>query len=474
MKPSQIASLEASFAQALSGLRADSPHDPVAIACSGGLDSMVLLHLSAAYARAHGIALHVLHVHHGLSSNADTWLDHVEAASATIGARFEARQVDVRHSGTGTEAAARKLRYAALGSLCAGHGVRLMLTAHHLDDQAETVLLQLLRGSGTAGLSGMDAANAAPDLLGNPALVMARPLLQHSRLELEQYAATHAIDWVEDESNADPRFARNALRHQVMPALALAFPGFQQRFARSAAHAQSAQRLLTELAEQDLRASSLDDALDVTVLRTLSLDRVTNLLRHWFHVRGLAMPSTAWLLELVTQLLEARADAQLLVTHPECHLRRHRDRLYITPKLPQLAGMRDPDDEGIEGMVVREGQHFTWSGEAQLDFPDYGGVLYFDAAETGLDAAWLKAHPLQIDFRKGGERLKLAPNRPTRSLKAHYQAGDVPAWERPRLPVVWSGKELIFAAGIGIDCAHAAVDNQPAVALRWQPNALSL
>ena len=428
---------------------------------------MVLLHLCASYARAHGIALHVLHVHHGLSGNADAWLDHVEAASATIGARFDARRVDVKHAGTGTEAAARKLRYAALGAMCGAHDVTLMLTAHHLDDQAETVLLQLLRGSGTAGLSGMDAANAAPDLLGNPALVMARPLLQHSRAELEQYAAANGIVWVEDESNADPRFARNALRHQVMPALALAFPGFQQRFARSAVHAQSAQRLLTELAEQDLRASLLEDTLDVRVLRTMSLDRVTNLLRHWFHVRGLAMPSTAWLSELVTQLLEARPDAQLLVTHPACHLRRHRERLYITPKLPDLAGMRDPDDDGIEGIAVKEGQRFTWRGEAQLDFPDYGGMLYFDAAATGLDAAWLRTQSLQIDFRKGGERLKLAANRPTRSLKAHYQASDVPAWERPRLPVVWCGKQVLFAAGIGMDCAHAAEAGASAVALRW-------
>jgi len=431
---------------------------------------MVLLHLSAGYARAHGVALHVLHVHHGLSSNADAWLDHCEAASASIGARFSARRVAVNASGAGTEAAARKLRYAALGAMCHEHGVTLMLTAHHLDDQAETVLLQLLRGSGTAGLSGMDAANAAPDLLGNPALVMARPLLQHSRAELEQYAAAHGIAWVEDESNLDVRFARNALRHQVMPALAHAFPGFQQRFARSAAHAQSAQRLLTELAEQDLRASQLEagQALDVTVLRTLSLDRITNLLRHWFAVRGLAMPSTAWLSELVTQLLEARADAQLLVTHPACHLRRHRERLYITPKLPELAGMRDPDDEGIEGIAAREGQGFTWSGQASLDFPDYGGVLYFDAAAEGLDAAWLRGQALQIDFRKGGERLKLAPNRPTRSLKAHYQSSDVPAWERPRLPVVWAGKALLFAAGIGMDCAHAAESGTPAVALRWE------
>lgn len=474
MKRTQRVDLTASFAQAVDCLRATSPQHAIAIACSGGLDSMVLLHLASQYARPHGVALHVLHVHHGLSPHADAWLDHVEAASATIGARFAARRVDVLNNGTGTEAAARKLRYAALGAMCLDHGVTLMLTAHHLDDQAETVLLQLLRGSGTAGMSGMDAANAAPDLLGNPALVMARPLLQHSRVELEQYAAVHAITWVEDESNLDARFARNALRHQVMPALAAAFPGFQQRFARSAAHAQSAQRLLTELAEQDLRASVAGDALDVAVLRTLSLDRIGNLLRHWFAVRGLAMPSTAWLSELITQLIEARPDAQLLVTHPECHLRRHRERLYITPKLPNLAGMRDPDDAGIDGIVVKEGQRFVWSGETQLDFPDYGGVLHIEPAATGVGAAWLRTQSLQIDFRKGGERLKLAANRPTRSLKAHYQSSDVPAWKRPRLPVVWSGRELLFAAGIGMDCAHGAVEGDAAVALRWESNTLPL
>jgi tRNA(Ile)-lysidine synthase len=462
----EAGSVPATFARALDAQRARFSPSTIAIACSGGLDSMVLLQLASHWCQAQGQALLVFHVHHGLSPHADAWQRHVEARAAALGLRFDVRQVQVDAGRAGTEAAARKLRYRALGDMCREHGATLLLTAHHLDDQAETVLLQLLRGSGPAGLSGMDAANAAPELLGNPDLVMARPLLPLSRAELEAHARSVGLDWVEDESNSDTRYARNALRHQVMPALAQAFPGFQQRFARSAAHAQSAQRLLTELAAQDLAASLVDGAIDVARLRSMSLDRVYNLLRHWFAGQGLAMPSTAWLTELVAQLIEARHDAQLLVTHPACHLRRHRDRLYITPKLADLAGMRDPDDEGI---IEKKGESFRWQGEAQLAFPDYGGVLHFEPGTVGFDPAWLREQALVIDFRKGGERLKLAPNRPTRPLKAHYQAADIPAWERARLPVVSSGRELLFAAGLGMDCHHFADEVVEAVALRWEP-----
>ena len=464
MSRQQTGSVPDTFARALDGLR-DGSTSPIAIAYSGGLDSSALLHLAHAYGLQHGIAVFAFHVHHGISPNANAWLAHCESTCAALGVRFEAARVVLEKSKSGVEAAARKLRYAALGAMCAGHGVPLMLTAHHLDDQAETVLLQLLRGSGTAGLSGMDAANAAPELLANPDLVMARPLLPVSRAELEAYVTTHAIAYVEDESNTHPRYARNALRHQVMPALAQAFPGYQERFARSAAHAQSAQRLLSELATQDLAGCLVDDCIDVAKLRAMSLDRAYNMLRHWFALRAMRMPSTAWLTEMVTQLVEARHDAQMLVTHPDCHIRCHRDRLHITPKLASLAGQRDPDDEGV---FVKTGEAFTWQGEASLAFPSYGGILHFEEAGQGLDSAWLQGQPLLIDFRKGGERLKPAANRPTRPLKYHYQACNVPAWERERLPVVSAGKTLLFAAGIGMDCHHFGIGPGPFIALRWE------
>ena len=461
-------SVPAACNEALARLSTTYTPTSIAIACSGGLDSMVLLHLAHAWCAQQGIPLFAFHVHHGLSPNADAWLAHCERSCAELGVPFDHRHVTIPVDGSGVEAAARRPRYAALGAMCRAHGATLLLTAHHLDDQAETVLLQLLRGSGPAGLSGMEAANRSPGLLGDDVTVMARPLLTQPRAALEAYAATHALTWVEDESNQDARYARNALRHQVMPALAANFPGFQARLARGAAHVASAQRMLEELAAQDLAACLDGDAVDLAVLGALSADRIDNCLRHLFAVRGLAMPSTAWLAEMVWQLFSAREDAQLKVTHPDCHIRRHRGKLYLTPHLPELEGMRDPDDLGI---FVKEGQRFRWQGEASIAFPAYGGVLHFVPAACGFDAAWLRALPLMIDFRKGGERLKTAANRPTRGLKAHFQALGVPAWERERLPTVSRGRELLFAAGIGMDCAHVLEGGENTIELRWEANA---
>jgi tRNA(Ile)-lysidine synthase len=461
----QKPTLTSTFEQAVSAARAlagEGTAQRIAVALSGGLDSSALLHLAHAYAQAHGLALHAFHVHHGLSRNADAWLAHCAQACAELGVRFEARRIQLQEQKkSGTEAAARKARYAALGALCHAHQVDLLLTAHHLDDQAETVLLQLLRGSGPAGLSGMDAANAAPELLNNATLVMARPLLPASRKQLEAYVAQHGIHHIHDESNDDPRYARNALRHSVMPALDAHFPGFQERFARSAHHAQSATRLLTELAEQDLAATLEGEFIDISKLRALSQDRSYNLLRHWFATRGYSMPSTAWLAEMLTQLLEAKHDAQLLVTHPDCHVRRYRDRLHLTPRLDDLEGMREDQFDD------KPGTGFAWNGETALAFPDYGGVLHFEPADDGLDPDWLRGQPLLIEFRRGGERLKLAPNRSTRPVKYHYQALNIPAWERGRLPVVKTGRDLLFAAGIGMDCQHLGA-GAGRIGLRWQ------
>jgi len=450
-----VASPSDAFERALGEIRTRVSVSALAVAYSGGLDSAALLHLAHAYAAKHGITLFAFHVHHGLSSNADEWLKHCEKQCERLGVRFGARRIVLEDvDKDGTEQAARIGRYAALGALCRGHCVPLLLTAHHLDDQAETVLLQMLRGAGVAGLSGMDRLNAAPELLGNPDLHIGRPLLEVTRAELEQFVAQADIHYVVDESNADVRYARNALRHQVMPVLAEYFPGFQQRMARTAHHAQAAQRLLNELAEQDLAMCLDGESIDIKRLVQFSTDRMDNVLRHWFTLRGVRMPSTAWLSEMREQLLGAREDAQLRVTHADCEIRRHRGRIFMTP--------RRADDAVVPVLRLR------WQGETQMLLPEYGGTLHFDLVDQGIDPTWLKAQELIVRYRHGGERLKAALNRPTKSLKHHYQALDIPAWERQRLPLVNAGDKLLFAAGIGLNWREFPVRTGEAVSLRWE------
>ncbi len=444
------------FERALGAIRTRVSVSAVAIAYSGGLDSTALLHLAKAYGDRHGIALFAFHVHHGLSTNADAWLQHCERECERLGICFEARRVDLttNYGKDSIEQAARIKRYAALGELCRAHRIPLLLTAHHLDDQAETVLLQMLRGAGVAGLSGMERLNAAPDLLGDSDLLVGRPLLDVSREALENFVAENGIRYVEDESNADFRYARNALRHKVMPSLAEHFPGFQHRFARMTQHAQAAKRLLNELAAQDLAACLDGECIDISRLTRMSPDRIDNMLRYWFASRGVRMPSTAWLSEMREQLLEAREDAQLRVTHADCEIRRHRGRIFLTPRAE-------------ESSVVRSAT-FRWNGEPRIHMPEFGGILHFDEAEQGVDAGWLRGQELTIRYRKGGEKLKPAFNRPTRSLKHHYQALNIPAWERLRLPVVTTGAQLLFAASIGMNWRNLPSGSEHAILLRWE------
>jgi tRNA(Ile)-lysidine synthase len=462
--PSNHDSLAAQLAQALHLL---VPPDAtlagrfprIAVALSGGLDSTVLLHLAAAFARAHGVQLLAFHIHHGLSPNADDWQQHCRQLCVQLAVLFDTRNITLANRDkSGLEEAARLGRYHALGQLCQQHDVPLLLTGHHLDDQAETVLLQLLRGSGVAGMAGMDQSNAAADLLGNATLLLARPLLAAARGQLERYASAQSLSFVEDESNQDTRYARNALRQRVMPVLTEFFPGFQERFARAAGHAQAAQRLLISLAKQDLEACLAGEYLSVPALRQLDFDRLDNLLRYWIARHGLRMPSAAWLLELRTQLLEAKEDTQVCVTHPDCHIRRYRERVFLTPRQPAF----DQDAEP---------QEFVWEGQASIHFPRFAGSLFFDRAAQGFDAVWLRTQALSVRLRSGGERVRLAPNRPAKSLKYHYQSLDIPAWERAYLPIIFAGEQLLYAAGIGMDCQAYSEDSVAIrMALRWQPD----
>ncbi|MBS1186333.1 MAG: tilS [Burkholderiaceae bacterium] len=458
----QIDSVTAAFERALERILARvfvCPSDSapsIAVAYSGGLDSSVLLHLARECAAQRGIRLLAFHVHHGISPNADDWLTHCRRESERLGIGFDARRVQVAvDDGRGLEAAARSARYAALGEMCRQHRVELLLTAHHQDDQTETVLLQMLRGAGMAGLSGMAETGKAPDLLGDEQILLARPLLDTPRIGLRDIAAARGLAHVEDESNADIHHPRNALRNMIWPLLHAHFPAFRDCIARSAQHAQAAQRLLDELAVQDLAACAKAGGLDAERIRGLSSERSDNLLRHWLAVNGVRMPSSAWLREARSQLLDARDDAQVCVSQDGWQLRRYRSRIVLTTI----------DDGAPE--VASAG--FRWVGEGSIRFAAFGGTLHFDLADDGLDPDWLRGQSLRMEHHHGGGRLKPAPNRPGAGLKKLYQERSIPAWERKRLPLVWVGEKLLFAAGIGQDCRFPAA--RQGISLRWEQHA---
>ena len=447
------------FSETITSLLSNFPRHPqseqaFAVAYSGGLDSSVLLMLTAKYCHQHQIPLYAFHVHHGLSENADSWLSHCQVFCRQLDVDFSFEKITLSElNRDGLEASARKARYRAIGRFCQSKNIYTVLTGHHLDDQAETLLLQMLRGAGPAGLSGMDKANFAPDLFINADLTLVRPLLAESRSTLEEFASREAISYIEDESNHDHRFIRNALRHQVMPILEGVSPGFAARFARVANHMQSANRLIEALALQDLQLCRHGDGLSVSKLRALDADRADNVLRLWLHQQHLRMPSLSRLREMIKQLFEAKSDAQVTIFHETVAIHRYQDGLYLADR------KRETDSKQLA-------VEFQWQGEASKYFPEFGGTLYFHRQQHGLNSEWLLAQQLSLHLRRGGESMKLADNRPTRSMKSHYQSLNIPFWMRQQLPFVSAGQDLLYAAGVGMN-AGVCSSSANAVALDW-------
>ncbi len=429
----------------------DSPLS-IAIAYSGGLDSSVLLHLAAQYCQRRTLRLCAFHVHHGLSPFADDWLRHGEQQAAALGVPFDAARITVEDSADSIEHAARSARYAALGTLCRKHGAQLLLTAHHQDDQAETVLLQLFRGAGLRGLGSMVDLQRVSPLMGE-GVMLGRPLLACPRKDLAAYAGQRQIAYVDDESNADTRYRRNAIRHQIMPQIERTYPGFSATVARSTQHWQSAQQLLDELAAIDLAAAASGSALNIKQLSQLSDQRIDNLLRYWLLQQGaIYAPSTAQLQQLRSQMLRARADAHPALALCGMQLERRAGLLVALPHTDAVP----PTDP----MAVR------WRGEREIAVPQWRGSLLFSEAASGISPQLLQANALTLQRRSGGERLKPDPARPSRSLKNLFQEAVLPAQQRPWLPLAYLNGHLVFAAGLGMDARFA--DAPGGVVLGWR------
>lgn len=438
----------------------------IAIAFSGGLDSSVLL--DAAVRMAGAQRLVALHVHHGLSPNADQWLAHCEATARAYGVAFDARRVTLaREHAVGVEAAAREARYGALDAMCAAHGAQSLWLAQHADDQAETVLLQWLRGAGMAGLAAMAPAR---EVAGGVPRV--RPLLNLLRTQLERYARAHHLHWIEDESNADTRYARNALRHDVMPALAAHFPGFRDAFARTAAHAAAAQRLLDDLARIDLREVGRDESDTLSHAGLVALDdaRALNLLRYWMRSLGSPAASTARLADALRQLREIAHEDEghaLRVDHAGRTLRCYRGRVFW--EAPR-AHAEPPSAAGEGEGGGREPISMNWRGEEVWRLAPWRGSYVFAPADASdpdaVPESVLRSAALVARARTGGERLRDEAANVSRTLKNLFQARGVPAWERD-VPLLYVGGTLLFVPRIGVNRgAFDAPDDAHGV--RWR------
>ncbi len=409
------------------------------VAFSGGLDSRVLLQLLHTLQSALAFELQAMHVHHGLSPNADAWAAFCQETCAKLAIPLQVIKVDVpKDSGFGIEAAARQLRYQALLQAEADY----VVLAHHQDDQAETLLLQLLRGAGVKGLSAM--AGAQKRLL--------RPLLHCGRASLHSYAQEQKLTWIEDESNQDDHYERNFLRQHIMPVLQQRFPASSKAIARSAALLAESADLLQDLAAIDAKEALHHGQLQVASLTALSQARACNLMRWWLAQQGLAMPSQERLYEMLKQLLAAKSDTTLKVmvdSAKNIWLRRYQGYAYL--EHAQATGF-----------------DLLWQGEESLALPDGSQLLFTPALGQGLAMERLAITRLRISQRKGGERFKPDSQRPTRTLKHLLQEAHIPPWRRQAIPLVYWQDSLAVVPNIGVACHLQAEPHEMGLQITWQ------
>lgn len=429
----------------------------IAVAFSGGRDSTALLHATVAAATGQGVQVLALHVHHGLSPNADAWLAHGEALCrrwARAGkpvSFFAQRLVDRPARGDSVEAWARGARYAALREMALAHGATSVLLAHHRRDQAETFLLQALRGAGVAGLAAM------PRRIARDGVVWERPWLDRPRDEIDAYIRRHRLRPVEDDSNADLRFARNRLRLQVWPALTGAFDAVESTLAASATWAQQANAVLAEVAASDLLQVADAQGLRVAAWRELSPARRSNALRGWLAQQHDA-PAPSTLVARLFDELVARGSGRWPFGAHELRLHRGVLRCMLASPPANAAVAATPRESTLA--IRRAGSH---------RLPGWAGALQVErVASGGVPLAWLARCELRL--REGGERFQAGPGRPPRSLKKQFQAAGVPMWERGG-PLVCSGGQLVFVPGLGLDARVVGLAGQAMVRLRWVPDA---
>lgn len=398
------------------------------VAYSGGIDSHVLLHLCATQPALKSKVVAV-YVNHGLQAVAAAWGEHCRRQAESLGVDFQLLIVDARaESGQSPEAAAREARYQALRNLLASGDV--LLLAQHREDQMETLLLQLFRGAGVAGLAGMSVA--AEFGRGQ----MLRPLLDVAKQDIERYAQAHGLQWVEDPTNQSSDFDRNYLRNQILPLLKQRWPSLDKTVARSAAHCGDAARMIDDWTEQALEAifDPADGSLSIGDLPAMSAARRNCLLRRWLSRMGLKPPSQAVLQILVDQLIGGREGGQPQLYIQDHYIKKYRQKMFC------IAAEH----------LRKQAQPVVWPMQENSVLLTNGFLLSKSLASSGIAKSLWDTSEVVVVARRGGEKLKLPGRTGHHCLKKLYQEAAVPPWERDARPLIYLDERLAAVAGLWV------------------------
>lgn len=423
--------------------------DHLTVALSGGVDSVVLLHLLTRFSKSMQLDVSAVHVEHGISAYSDEWSAFCQSLCDNLNLPLSIHRLKIcRQPQESLEAIAREARYQIFKHIRADY----IVLAQHQDDQIETLILQLLRGAGVKGLSAMPTVRL---LEPGKTIRLFRPLLNITRSEILNYAKLQGLSWVTDESNLDTSYDRNFLRHRILPLLEQRSPAYRKTLFRSTKHLGEAAYLLDRLAEIDAENTMIAGKLSLQELRKLELARAKNLLRYLLAQRLTRLPNSTKLEEILRQLSNIRSDNHFRFIVDTLEIRHHRGLIEFLPA--------DSLPEPIAPVV--------WQGEQHLFIESLKGTLEFTRQNnTGIDPARLSGQIITIRSRFGGERFQPDCKRPRRNLKKILQEAALAPWIRNTLPLLFCGDQLVWVAGIGIDCNFQVPEGGIGLVVTWHPS----
>ena len=415
------------------------------IAFSGGLDSHVLLHILACIKNEIKSRLVAVHVNHGINQDAESWEKHCRAICKNYGIELLTFTVDLSgKSGKGTEAHAREKRYEVFYDLIRVND--LLLTAHHVNDQIETMLLQLMRGSGPDGLVGMPQSREFSKGF------LVRPLLDISREEIHDYALSESLNWVEDESNKSIKYDRNFLRNKIIPELLSHWPSALKTMQRAIGHQVDARNLINEISIIDLTTICDDDITKVSLpkLESLSFIRRKNVLRAWIKKNNLETPNTNIIERINEEVIHADVDKNPCVKWTGAEVRRYRGYIYV---------MRSLSAHDVKLAI-------SWDFKTTLKLAS-GSLKAVSSKGIGIKRDMLSSDSVEVKYRQGGEQIKPSGRGHTHELKKLLQEDGVPPWLRDRIPLIFYNNDLIAVGDLWVEDKYAAKALEPAWMLKW-------